>query len=538
MQYLECKFSFVSAFYHRKIMEQIHPEFVCFCSTFQFSTNPRGKVQRKPSLFRLAKILPLCYTVSRTESNTKTTGTRRSDEEVLMTKDMTRGNPLSLILGFCIPMVFGNILQQLYNMADTIIVGRCIDSNALAALGATGSVCFLVIGFATGLCTGLSIPVAQRYGAGDHKGMRRYMLNAVYIAVVVAILLTILTTIFCRPLLQLMQTPDSILDDAHRYLFVMFAGLAATILYNLLAGFLRAMGDSKTPLIFLAISSVLNIGLDFVMILAFDMGVMGAGLATVISQGVSALLCLYYMYKNFPILSFEADEFAFRPDHCAKLCSISLPMACQFSITAIGSIILQSSINSFGPAVIASVTAAQKIQTIVLGPMESLGITMATYCGQNLGAGRLDRIRDGLKCSIKTGLIYSLAAMAFAFFLGKFIVYGFVSTEEADFAAILDHAAYYLRVTGIFYPILAVLFILRNALQGMGYSFLPMSAGIVELAARIFAVAVLVRSLGYLGVCLASPVAWIAADILLISATVYALASLPKRIPANCPETA
>ncbi len=455
-----------------------------------------------------------------------------------MTKDMTSGKPLSLILSFCIPMVFGNILQQLYNMADTIIVGRCINSNALAALGATGSVCFLVIGFATGLCTGLSIPVAQMYGAGDLKSMRRYILNASYIAAVVAAVLTVLTMVFCRPLLQLMQTPESILDDAHHYLFVMFAGLSATILYNLLAGFLRAMGDSKTPLIFLAVSSVLNIGLDFLMIMAFDMGVMGAGLATVIAQGISALLCLYYMYKRFDILAFERDEFAFRPDYCRKLCSVSIPMACQFSITAIGSIILQSAVNGFGPAVIASVTAATKIQTIVLGPMESLGITMATYCGQNLGAGRIDRIKSGLKCSIKVGLLYSLAALAFSFFLGKYFVYGFVSTQEADFAAILDYAAYYLRVTGLFYPVLAVLFILRNALQGMGYSFLPMSAGILELVSRMFAAWVLVGALGYLGVCLASPVAWIAADVLLVSATVYAMATLPKKIHGCCPETA
>ncbi len=455
-----------------------------------------------------------------------------------MTKDMTSGKPLSLILSFCIPMVFGNILQQLYNMADTIIVGRCINSNALAALGATGSVCFLVIGFATGLCTGLSIPVAQMYGAGDHKAMRRYMLNAAYIAAVVAAVLTVLTMVFCRPLLQLMQTPESILDDAHAYLFVMFAGLAATILYNLLAGFLRAMGDSKTPLIFLAVSSVLNIGLDFLLIMAFDMGVMGAGLATVIAQGISALLCLYYMYKNYDILTFEKDEFAFCPDYCRKLCSVSIPMACQFSITAIGSIILQSAVNGFGPAVIASVTAATKIQTIVLGPMESLGITMATYCGQNLGAGRIDRIKSGLRCSIKVGLLYSLAALAFSFFLGKYFVYGFVSTQEADFSAILDYAAYYLRVTGLFYPVLAVLFILRNALQGMGYSFLPMSAGILELVSRMFAAWVLVGALGYLGVCLASPVAWIAADVLLVSATVYAMATLPKKIHGCCPETA
>ncbi len=446
-----------------------------------------------------------------------------------MTRDMTAGRPISLILQFCIPMVFGNILQQFYNLADTAIVGRCINSDALAAIGTTGSVCFLVIGFATGLCTGLSIPVAQMYGAGDPKSMRRYMINAAYIAACVAALLTVITALGCRPLLELMQTPDSIIDDAYRYLFVIFIGLAATILYNLLAGFLRAMGDSKTPLLFLAVSSVMNIILDFVMILVFGLGVMGAALATVVSQAISAFLCLYYMYRKFDILTFEPDEFPFRKEYCSKLCTISLPMAFQFSITAIGSIILQSAVNGFGPTVIASVTAAMKIQNVVAGPMESLGITMATYCGQNLGAAKLDRIRRGLYNSIIVSLLYALFAYIFTFFLGKYFVYLFVSQEEAAFASIMEYALRYLRISGLFYPVLAVLFVLRNSLQGMGYSLLPMSAGILELLARVFAAWVMVKELGFLGVCLASPAAWIAADVLLISASVYAVASLSRK---------
>ncbi len=446
-----------------------------------------------------------------------------------MTRDMTSGRPLTLILQFCIPMIFGNILQQFYNMADTAIVGRCINSDALAAIGSTGSVCFLVIGFATGLCTGLSIPVAQRYGAGDMKGMRRYMMNAIYIAAVAAVVLTVVTTIGCRPLLRLMQTPDTIIDSAHSYLFVIFCGLAATILYNLLAGFLRAMGDSRTPLLFLAVSSVLNIALDFAMILIFDLGVMGAGLATVLSQAVSAGLCLYYMYKKFDVLTFEPDELPFRQEYCGTLCSISLPMAFQFSITAIGSIILQTAVNGFGPAVIASVTAATKIQNVVAGPMESLGITMATYCGQNLGAGKLDRIRSGLRSSTLTALFYALAAYLFTFFLGQYFVHLFVSSEEPAFASIMEYALRYLRVSGLFYPLLAVLFVLRNSLQGMGYSLLPMSAGIVELFARVFAAWIMVEHLGFMGVCLASPAAWTAAVVLLVAATCYALPALSRK---------
>lgn len=449
-----------------------------------------------------------------------------------MTKDMTKGRPLLLILGFCIPMVFGNVLQQFYSLADTAIVGQCLDSDALAAIGLTGAVCFLVIGFATGLCTGLSIPVAQAYGAGDMKQMRRLMMNAVYIAAGVSAVLTVLTLVFCKSLLRMMDTPEEILPMSASYLYVIFAGLTATILYNLLAGFLRAMGDSTTPLIFLAVSSVLNIGLDFAMILWLHLGVMGAGLATVVSQGISAVCCLYYMYRKFPVLTFEPDEFAVRPELLETLCGIGLPMAFQFSITAIGTIILQTAINGFGSEIIASVSTAQKIQNVVMGPMESMGITMATYCGQNLGARQLDRIRQGLRSSIFTTLGYSVIAYAFSYFLGQYFVYLFLSKDDPAFAVILEYAVRYLRISGLFYPVLAVLFVLRNSLQGMGYSFLPMSAGIVELAARVFAVGVLIRAFRFTGICLASPAAWVAADVLLISATVWALATLPKRVPS------
>ena len=453
-----------------------------------------------------------------------------------MTKDMTKGKPIWLILGFCIPMVFGNVLQQFYNLADTAIVGHCLDSNALAAIGLTGAICFLVIGFAQGLCTGLSIPVAQAYGAGDLKEMRRCMVNAAYIAAAVTVVLTVLTLTFCKPLLHLIDTPDDLMASSESYLRAIFAGLAATVLYNLLAGYLRAMGDSTTPLLFLAVSSVLNIGLDFATIQFLHLGVMGAGLATVISQGISALLCLYFMYRKFPVLTFERDEFALRWDLIGKLCGVSLPMAFQFSITGIGTIIMQAAINSFGAAVIGSVSTAQKIQMVVMGPMESMGITMATYCGQNLGAKRIDRIREGLRSSIFTTLLYSVLAYAFSFFLGQYFVYVFLKQDDPNFAVILDLAVEYLRISGLFYPILAVLFVLRNGLQGMGYSFLPMSAGIVELIARTIAAFTLVKAFQFTGICLASPAAWVAADILLISATVWAMYSLPKRIPSGAVE--
>ncbi|MDE5565262.1 MAG: polysaccharide biosynthesis C-terminal domain-containing protein, partial [Oscillospiraceae bacterium] len=368
------------------------------------------------------------------------------------------------------------------------------------------------------------------------KQMRKYMANAAYISIIVCVLLTAATVIGCRPLLRLMQTPEEILNDSSVYLTVIFAGLAATILYNLLAGFLRAMGDSTTPLVFLALSSVLNIGLDFAMIMGLHLGVMGAALATVIAQAISAVCCLYFMFRRFDVLAFEQDELPMRSELCGKLCGISLPMAFQFSITAIGSIIMQAAINGFGPEVIASVSTAQKIQNIVGSPMESLGITMATYCGQNLGAKRIDRIREGLRSSTLASLVYAAAAYAFVYFLGKYFVYLFLSTDDPAFAIIMEYAVKYLRISGLFYPVLAVLFVLRNSLQGMGYSLLPMSAGILELVARVAAALFLVTSFGFTGVCLASPVAWVAADVLLVLATVWAMYTLPKRVPNGLPQ--
>ena len=309
-----------------------------------------------------------------------------------MTKEMTTGKPYKLILSFALPMIFGNVFQQLYNMVDTIIVGKYVGVDALAAVGSTGAINFLVIGFALGICSGFSIPVAQSFGAGNHSQMRKYVANSIYLSVIASIILTVSTMLLTGPILRITNTPEEIYDDAYRYIIVIFAGISATIFYNMLSGILRALGDSKTPLVFLGISSVLNIILDLTFIIVFKWGVFGASFATVISQGISALLCLFYTIKNYDILRF--DSFELKPDleKMKKLVVIGVPMALQFSITAIGSIILQSAVNTLGKTAVASMTAAIKIQTVAVGPMESMGITMATYCGQNRGAGKYSRI--------------------------------------------------------------------------------------------------------------------------------------------------
>lgn len=301
-----------------------------------------------------------------------------------MTKDLTTGSPMRLITGFALPTLFGMLFQQLYNLVDTMIVGKLLGASALAAVGATGSVNFFVIGFCIGVCNGFAIPVAQRIGANEPSKMRRYVANAAYLSVLFAVLLTVATGLLCRQILTLMLTPDDIFSGAYTYIFVIFMGIPATFLYNLLAGIIRSLGDSKTPVYFLAMSSVLNIVLDFLLILGFRGGVAGAAVATVASQGVSGIACLFYMMKKYPILRMTQEERRFDLHSCGVLCAMGLPMGLQYSVTAIGSIILQSSVNALGSLYVAAVAAGGKVYQLLACPFDAMGATMATYCGQNV----------------------------------------------------------------------------------------------------------------------------------------------------------
>ncbi len=435
------------------------------------------------------------------------------------TTEMTKGKPFKLILGFALPMVLGNVFQQLYSMVDTVIVGKFVGVNALAGVGSTGAISFLVVGFALGVCSGFSIPVSQQFGAGNYKNMRKYIAHAIYMSALTAVLLTVITVIFTGSILRIMNTPDEIYNDAYSYIIVIFSGISATIFYNMLSGILRAIGDSKSPLVFLIISSVINIGLDLTFIIVFKMGVFGAGLATIISQAISAIFCLAYMIRNYDILKFEKDELKFDVSYAKQLAVTGYPMALQFSITATGSIILQSAVNTLGTQSVAAITAAVKIQTVAIGPMESLGIAMATYCGQNKGAGKYKRITQGIKQSIIIQMIYCTASLMAVFFLGGILTTLFIdksTTNPVEYAKIIELSAYYLKLSGSFYPTLGVLFILRNSLQGMGYSFLPMLAGVSELAARSIVAIGFISLLGFTAAGLSGPIAWIFADIVLI----------------------
>ena len=427
-----------------------------------------------------------------------------------MTNDMTTGNPVKLILLFSIPLLIGNIFQQFYSMVDTIIVGRFVGVEALAAVGTTGSMVFLVNGFVMGLTSGFAVLISQKYGAKDEAGVKKAVASSITLSIIATIIVTFISVISAKPLLTLMNTPSNIMKDASTYIIILYAGNVAIIFYNMMAAILRALGDSKTPLYFLIVSSVLNIILDLVLIINFKMGVAGAAYATVVSQGVSALLCVIYTYKKYKILRLKKEDFKVKKKYYRRHLKVGIPMALQFSITAIGIMTVQSAINIFGSTVIASYAASSKVLQLVMQPATTLGVTMATYCGQNIGAKRYDRIKLGVKKCVQISIITSLTSAMVLIFLGKYFVMMFVSNPDAE---ILSYAQQVLNISAIFFIPLGLIFVYRNALQGIGDSFIPMMAGVYELVARAVVAFTLPKVLEFMGICLADPVAWFAAVI-------------------------
>ena len=432
-----------------------------------------------------------------------------------MTKDMTTGSPLKNIIRFCLPLMVGNLFQQFYNMADTIIVGQFVGKNALSAVGSVGPLNFMIIGTVIGLCTGFAIPIAQRFGAQDIQNLKKYVANIIYTSIVVGVIFTCVAVLFARPLLEVLNTPIELRDEAYSYIVVIFAGIGATMLYNLLASIVRALGDSKTPLYFLLFSSFLNIGLDLLLIIVFQMGVRGAAVATVISQFISGVLCFIYVKRSFPILHLTKETKALDFTFIKNLLKNGLPMALQFSITAIGSVMLQSCVNGLGADCIAAVTIGGKTQLMIVLPAETIGITMATYCGQNLGAKKFDRIEKGVHRGVALAFGYAVIGFCVARFLGPYLSLLFIDGSETEVIAL---AQQYINAGSYFYLILSLLFVLRNALQGLGYSLTAMTAGVFELIARGIMGFGFVNTIGYAAACVANPVAWIAADVFLIPA--------------------
>ena len=438
-------------------------------------------------------------------------------------QDMTEGRPISLILKFFFPLLFGMLFQQFYNLVDTAIVGKFLGPDDLAAVGATGSVNFLILGFCMGVCNGFSIPVAQKFGAKDESGLRRFVANSVWLSVIFAAVMTVVVCILCRQILIWMDTPANILEGSYRYIFVIFLGIPVTYLYNLLSGIMRALGDSKTPLIFLILSSVLNILFDLGAILILHMGVAGAAWATVTAQAISGVLCLIYMKKKYTILKISKDEWKLNGSCIARLCGMGIPMGLQYSITAIGSVVLQTTVNRLGSTAVAAVASGGKLAMFFCCPFDALGGTMATYAGQNVGEKKLDRVKEGLKAASLIGIVYSLIAFVILFFGGKYIALLFMDADQTE---IIGRVAMFLIGNSMFYIPLTFVNVVRFTIQGMGFSTFAILAGVCEMAARSLVGFCLVPVFGFLPACFASPLAWIFADAFLIPAFFHCMKKL------------
>ena len=440
-------------------------------------------------------------------------------------RDMTTGSPFRLILGFAVPMLMGLLFQQFYSMVDTIIVGKYLGVSALASVGSTSSINFMIIGFCTGVCSGFSIPVAQRFGAGDHHGLRCFVANAGWLSAIFSAVMTIIVCFLCMDILRWMDTPDDIIQGAYDYIFIIFAGIPVTYLYNILAGIIRSLGDSRTPVYFLLLSSVINIFLDLFTILVMGMGVEGAAYATVISQAISGVLCFLYMRSHFPILRMTREERKFNLRMAKILCGIGVPMGLQYSITAIGSVILQTAVNGLGSLYVAAISAGNKLTLFFTCPFEALGATMATWAGQNVGAGKIDRVKEGVKYALLIGCVYAVAAFIILTLFSKYLALLFL---DADEVSTIGNVSLFLFGNSLFYIALVFVNVVRFSIQGMGFSTFAILAGVFEMFARTFAGMCLVPIFGYPAACFASPMAWIAADIFLVPAFLHCIKKLKK----------
>ena len=433
-------------------------------------------------------------------------------------KEMTEGKIFPQLFYFTLPLLMGNLLQQTYSLVDAAIVGKFLGIDSLVAVGASSSVVFLILGFCNGCCGGFGIPVAQKFGAHDYSTMRRCVSVSLQLAAMMSVVLAVVTGILCDDILHLMRTPANIFDEAYVYLLITFIGIPCTFFYNLLSSIIRALGDSKTPFWFLLLAAVLNIVLDLFCILVLHWGVAGAAIATVFSQGFSAALCYFYMIRRFAILRTTPAERRFSRSIARILLNIGVPMGLQFSITAIGSIMLQSANNALGTACVAAFTAAMRIKMFFMSPFESLGIAMATFAGQNYGAGRPRRIMQGVKAASLMALAYWIFTFCVLMFGSQRLALLFVDASEAE---ILADTALFLHVSVTFFPVLGLLCILRYTIQGTGFTNLAMLSGVSEMIARILVSLLAVPAFGYLAVCFGDSTAWIFADAFLIPAFFY-----------------
>lgn len=425
-----------------------------------------------------------------------------------MSGSMTQGNPLRVMLQFAFPLLVGNLLQQTYNIIDAAIVGQSLGAQALASVGASTSVQFLVLGFCMGSCTGFGIPVAKYFGAGDLKHMRNIIFNGAVITAVIALIITTLCALLCPWILHVLSVQSDIYANAYRYLLIIFLGLPFTLLYNYLSSILRAVGDSRTPFLFLAFSAVLNIFLDLFFILVAGWGCAGAAFATIASQAISGILCLIVIIRKMEVLWLSKENRVIRGDAIAELLQMGLPTGLQFSITAIGSMVMQSANNGLGGDYVSGFTAAAKLKQFTMCPFDAIATSVSVFCSQNYGAGQTDRIRKGLRQGVAVGVAYGLSAGLILIFAGRLLSMIFVSK---DAAGVLDASAKYLRCMGFFYWSLGILNVTRMVTQGLGHSGRAFFSGVTEMAARTIVCTFFVGTYGFTAICFADQTAWLSA---------------------------
>lgn len=421
-------------------------------------------------------------------------------------KDLTKGNPTKLIFQFAIPVFLGNVCQLAYNLIDTRIVGETLGQNSLAAVGATNSVNTLIIGFLIGLTNGFAINVARNFGANNLKEMRKSVAAALVLGVSTALILTILSVMFLMPLLKLLNTPEEVIRESYAFIKIIFMGMIAALLYNICASVLRGIGDTFTPFIFLILSAITNIVLDYFFILDLNMGVEGAAYATVISQVLSVVLCVFYIYFRYPILHLKREDFKINKILVLNMYSSGISMGFMLSLVSLGSVALQSAINTLGTNTIVAHMAARKITEIFMLMFGVFGTTMATYCGQNLGAGKIDRIKLGIKKAIMLTWIWCIGVMIASYTIVPWLVHIITDSDNAE---IIHTATLYLRIDTLFYFVPAMISILRNSMQGIGDRITPIVSSMIELVGKFLVVIFLVPKLAYMGVIWAEPIVWI-----------------------------
>ncbi len=443
-----------------------------------------------------------------------------------MIKDMTVGNPTGLIIKFAIPLLLGNLFQQLYNISDILILGRILGVNALAAAGASAPIFFTMLLITFGFTAGLCVITAQRFGAKDEIGVRRSVTHSIVASAALCITVTSILCIFMHDILRNMNIPEKIMDDAYRFIFTLSLGLVLIVGYNLLSGFIRALGDSKTPLYFLIFSSLLNILLNFLFIYVFKLGIIGSALGTNVAMAISVFCCMIYIGKKFPILKLKKEDWKLNWDFMKTHLIVAIPMSLQFSVIAIGLLIIQAVCNSFGENTIAAFTSALRIEQLGTQPILAIGLALATYSAQNYGAGQIKRIRQGVASTSVISIIFSIFLALLVRFYGENFIDIFLKEKNEE---IINIGHDYLNISTMFYVFLGQIFIFRNALQGMGRTIIPLIASVTELVMRSFAAVYLAQHIGYLGLCYASPIAWFGAAVVVALGYAYTLRQIRRQ---------